>query len=221
MNREIRLTPSILNADFADLESEIQRIAEVSDLLHLDVMDNIFVPNFTFDFDSASTLIKKSSLPVDAHLMVANVDAIAPAYAEAGCASVTVHAEATESISKTLRAIKSEGARAGLALKPGTDFSDYSKFLNEADMFLVMTVEPGFGGQKFMEDMLPKISQIRKAIGSRPIWLQVDGGISLQTIAMAAEAGADTFVAGSAVFTSDDPAAMVSSLRELAQSSIR
>ena len=95
MNREIRLTPSILNADFADLESEIQRIAEVSDLLHLDVMDNIFVPNFTFDFDSASTLIKKSSLPVDAHLMVANVDAIAPAYAEAGCASVTVHAEAT------------------------------------------------------------------------------------------------------------------------------
>jgi ribulose-phosphate 3-epimerase len=221
MNREIRLTPSILNADFADLESEIQRIAEVSDLLHLDVMDNIFVPNFTFDFDSASTLIKKSSLPVDAHLMVANVDAIAPAYAEAGCASVTVHAEATESISKTLRAIKSEGARAGLALKPGTDFSDYSKFLNEADMFLVMTVEPGFGGQKFMEDMLPKISQIRKAIGRRPIWLQVDGGISLQTIAMAAEAGADTFVAGSAVFTSDDPAAMVSSLRELAQSSIR
>ena len=221
MNREIRLTPSILNADFADLESEIQRIAEVSDLLHLDVMDNIFVPNFTFDFDSASTLIKKSSLPVDAHLMVANVDAIAPAYAEAGCASVTVHAEATESISKTLRAIKSEGARAGLALKPGTDFSDYSKFLNDADMFLVMTVEPGFGGQKFMEDMLPKISQIRKAIGRRPIWLQVDGGISLQTIAMAAEAGADTFVAGSAVFTSDDPAAMVSSLRELAQSSIR
>jgi len=221
MNREIRLTPSILNADFAHLESEIQRIAEVSDLLHLDVMDNIFVPNFTFDFESASKLIKKSSLPVDAHLMVANVDAIAPAYAEAGCASVTVHAEATASISETLRTIKSEGARAGLALKPGTDFSDYSEFLNEADMFLVMTVEPGFGGQKFMEDMLPKISQIRKAIGKRPIWLQVDGGISLQTIAMAAEAGADTFVAGSAVFTSDDPAAMVSSLRKLAQSAIR
>lgn len=217
MSNEIRLTPSILNADFSHLESEINRIAGVSDLLHLDVMDNIFVPNFTFDFQTASELIKKSPLAVDAHLMVADVDSIAPRYAEVGCASVTIHAEATSDISKTLKAIKSLGARAGLALKPGTDFLSYDRYLSEVDMFLVMTVEPGFGGQKFMEKMLPKISQIRSAIGQRPIWLQVDGGISLETIEMAAQAGADTFVAGSAVFNSEDPAAMVSSLRALAQ----
>jgi ribulose-phosphate 3-epimerase len=217
MSNEIRLTPSILNADFAHLESEINRIAGVSDLLHLDVMDNVFVPNFTFDFQSASELIKKSPLAVDAHLMVADVDSIAPRYAEVGCASVTIHAEATSDISKTLKTIKSLGARAGLALKPGTDFLSYDRYLNEVDMFLVMTVEPGFGGQKFMENMLPKISQIRSAIGQRPIWLQVDGGISIETIEKAAQAGADTFVAGSAVFNSEDPAAMVSSLRQLAQ----
>jgi len=217
MSNEIRLTPSILNADFAHLESEINRIAGVSDLLHLDVMDNVFVPNFTFDFQSASELIEKSPLAVDAHLMVADVDSIAPRYAEVGCASVTIHAEATSDISKTLKAIKSLGARAGLALKPGTDFLSYDRYLNEVDMFLVMTVEPGFGGQKFMENMLPKISQIRSAIGQRPIWLQVDGGISVETIEKAAQAGADTFVAGSAVFNSEDPAAMVSSLRALAQ----
>ena len=217
MSNEIRLTPSILNADFSHLESEINRIAGVSDLLHLDVMDNIFVPNFTFDFQTASELIKKSPLAVDAHLMVADVDSIAPRHAEVGCASVTIHAEATSDISKTLKAIKSLGARAGLALKPGTDFLSYDRYLSEVDMFLVMTVEPGFGGQKFMEKMLPKISQIRSAIGQRPIWLQVDGGISIETIEMAAQAGADTFVAGSAVFNSEDPAAMVSSLRALAQ----
>ena len=217
MSNEIRLTPSILNADFSHLESEINRIAGVSDLLHLDVMDNSFVPNFTFDFQTASELIKKSPLAVDAHLMVADVDSIAPRYAEVGCASVTIHAEATSDISKTLKAIKSLGARAGLALKPGTDFLSYDRYLSEVDMFLVMTVEPGFGGQKFMEKMLPKISQIRSAIGQRPIWLQVDGGISIETIEMAAQAGADTFVAGSAVFNSEDPAAMVSSLRALAQ----
>ena len=217
MSNEIRLTPSILNADFTHLESEINRIAGVSDLLHLDVMDNVFVPNFTFDFQSASELIEKSPLAVDAHLMVADVDSIAPRYAEVGCASVTIHAEATSDISKTLKAIKSLGARAGLALKPGTDFLSYDRYLNEVDMFLVMTVEPGFGGQKFMENMLPKISQIRSAIGQRPIWLQVDGGISVETIEKAAQAGADTFVAGSAVFNSEDPAAMVSSLRALAK----
>ena len=136
MSNEIRLTPSILNADFAHLESEINRIAGVSDLLHLDVMDNVFVPNFTFDFQSASELIKKSPLAVDAHLMVADVDSIAPRYAEVGCASVTIHAEATSDISKTLKTIKSLGARAGLALKPGTHFLSYDRYLNEVDMFL-------------------------------------------------------------------------------------
>ncbi len=218
MASQIRITPSILNADFEHLESEIAKISQVSDLLHLDVMDNVFVPNFTFDFASASELIGKSVLPVDAHLMVADVDLIAPAYAEAGCASVTIHAEATANISSTLKSIRAAGARAGLALKPGTSFTDYARFIDQVDMFLVMTVEPGFGGQKFMAEMLPKISEIRRAVGDRPIWLQVDGGISEETIARACEAGADTFVAGSAVFNSEDPAQMVRSLRALAES---
>ena len=216
MAPEIRITPSILNADFSRLQEEIGKIAAVSDLLHLDVMDNIFVPNFTFDFDSASKIIKESSLEVDAHLMVADVDHIAPDYAQAGCASVTIHAEATKDIVGTLREIRKVGSRSGLALKPASQIEDYVDVIDEVDMFLIMTVEPGFGGQKFMTDMLSKISRTRAIIGSRPIWLQVDGGISLQTIEIAADAGADTFVAGSAVFSAQDPAAMVTSLRELA-----
>jgi len=219
MVREIRITPSILNADFSRLQEEIGRIAAVSDLLHLDVMDNIFVPNFTFDFDSASKIIKESVLEVDAHLMVADVDRIAPTYAEAGCASVTIHAEATKDISATLRTIRKIGARSGLALKPSTQIEDYTDFIDDVDMFLIMTVEPGFGGQKFMTDMMSKVSRTRAIIGSRPIWLQVDGGISTETIEIAADAGADTFVAGSAVFNAHDPAAMVASLRELASKS--
>ena len=219
MSIDIRITPSILNADFSNLQSEIAKIATVSDLLHLDVMDNVFVPNFTFDFESASKVIKESSLPVDAHLMVADVDQIAPAYAQAGCASVTIHAEATKDISATLRAIRKIGARSGLALKPATQIEDYLDFIDDVDMFLIMTVEPGFGGQKFLTDMMSKVSRTRAIIGSRPIWLQVDGGVSVETIEIAADAGADTFVAGSAVFNAQDPAAMVTALRELASKS--
>jgi ribulose-phosphate 3-epimerase len=219
MASEIRITPSILNADFSNLQSEIAKIAKVSDLLHLDVMDNVFVPNFTFNFESASKIIKESALPVDAHLMVADVDHIAPEYAQAGCASVTIHAEATKDISGTLRAIRKIGARSGLALKPATQIEDYVDFIDDVDMFLIMTVEPGFGGQKFMTDMMSKVSRTRAIIGSRPIWLQVDGGVSLETIEIAADAGADTFVAGSAVFNAQDPAAMVTALRELASKS--
>jgi len=217
MIKEIRITPSILNADFSDLKNEIAKIADVSDLLHLDIMDNIFVPNFTFDFQAAEAIITQSSLPVDAHLMVSNVDSIAPAYAEAGCDSVTFHVEAAADISMTIKSIKSQGSRASIAIKPETDLNSYSDFLDDIDMILIMTVEPGFGGQSFREDMLPKISQAKKLIGDRPIWLQVDGGISERTIEMASEAGADTFVAGSAVFNSDNPAAMVQTLRRLAQ----
>ena len=219
MSIDIRITPSILNADFSNLQSEIAKIATVSDLLHLDVMDNVFVPNFTFDFESASKIIKESSLPVDAHLMVADVDQIAPAYAQAGCASVTIHAEASKDIAATLRAIRKIGARSGLALKPATQIEDYLDFIDDVDMFLIMTVEPGFGGQKFMTDMMSKVSRTRAIIGSRPIWLQVDGGVSVETIEIAADAGADTFVAGSAVFNAQDPAAMVTALRELASKS--
>ena len=213
----IRITPSILNADFSRLDEEIARISAVSDLLHLDVMDNVFVPNFTFDFEQAASIIGSSPIPVDAHLMIADVDRLAPAYAHAGSASVTIHAEASSSISQTLRAIKGEGARAGLALKPGSAISDYEDCVDDVDMFLIMTVEPGFGGQKFMSAMMEKVKQTRNIIGDRPIWLQVDGGISLETIEIAREAGADTFVAGSAVFNSPDPAEMIMQLRALAE----
>jgi len=218
MSREVRITPSILNADLDDLAGEIKRIADVSDLVHLDIMDNQFVPNFTFDFESARKIVKESVLPVDAHLMVLDADRIAPQYAQIGCASVTLHVEATKDIAKTLKAIRSEGARSGLAVKPNTDITEYAEYLDLADMFLIMTVEPGFGGQRFMFDMVEKIQRARKIIGSRPIWLQVDGGISEETIEIAAAAGADTFVAGSAVFRSQDPAQMVVKLRELAES---
>lgn len=215
---EVRITPSILNADFSHLDQEIARIAAVSDLLHLDVMDNVFVPNFTFDFEQAASIIASSPIPVDSHLMIADVDHLAPAYAHAGSASVTIHAEASSSIASTLRAIRTEGARAGLALKPGSSIDDYADFIDDVDMFLVMTVEPGFGGQKFMAAMMDKVSRTRAIIGDRPIWLQVDGGISLETIQIAREAGADTFVAGSAVFNAPDPAEMILQLRALADS---
>ncbi len=218
MSREVRITPSILNANFDDLAGEIRRIADVSDFVHLDIMDNVFVPNFTFDFEAASKIVRESVLPVDAHLMVMDADRIAPQYAEIGCASVTLHVEATLDIAQTLRAVRGQGARSGLAVKPKTSIDEYSEFCDLVDMFLIMTVEPGFGGQRFMFDMVEKIQRARKIIGSRPIWLQVDGGVSEETIEIATAAGADTFVAGSAVFTSPDPAQMVAKLREIAQS---
>jgi ribulose-phosphate 3-epimerase len=218
MTKEIRITPSILNADFSRLNEEIDSIAGVSDLLHLDVMDNIFVPNFTFDFEAASKIINESSLAVDAHLMVSDVDLIAVQYAELGCASVTIHAEATENIPQTLKNIRRAGSRSSLGIKPNTKVEQYAEFIDDLDMFLIMTVEPGFGGQKFMENMMEKVRTTRKMIGDRPIWLQVDGGISLQTIEIALEAGADTFVVGSAVFNAPDPAQMVLDIRKLAAS---
>jgi ribulose-phosphate 3-epimerase len=181
-------------------------------------MDNVFVPNFTFDFEQAASIIASSPIPVDSHLMIADVDQLAPAYAHAGSASVTIHAEASSSIASTLRAIRAEGARAGLALKPGSSIDDYADFIDDVDMFLIMTVEPGFGGQKFMAAMMDKVIRARAIIGDRPIWLQVDGGISLETIEIARDAGADTFVAGSAVFNAPDPAEMILQLRALAES---
>lgn len=219
MSSHIRITPSILNADFSQLDAEIAKIASVSDYIHLDVMDNVFVPNFTFDFDAASKIIRSSPIPIDSHLMVADVDQIAIDYAQAGSASVTIHAEATRDIAATLKGIKSHGARAALALKPGTEIEEYEDFVDIVDMFLIMTVEPGFGGQKFMDSMMDKVRRTRRIIGSRPIWLQVDGGISLETIEIAVQAGADTFVAGSAVFKAEEPAQMVIALRERALSS--
>ncbi len=216
MVREIRITPSILNADRNNVQREIERIAQNSDLIHLDIMDNKFVPNQTWNFDQAQEIISNSPIPIDSHLMVAQVDLIAPEYAKAGSASVTFHVEAAHNIENTITSIKKYGARAAIALKPNTPLDPYLQYFSQIDMLLIMTVEPGFGGQSFISSMLPKIEAARREIGNRPIWLQVDGGISAATIEAAANAGADTFVAGSAVFTSDNPAAMVETLRALA-----
>lgn len=214
--RDIRITPSILNADLNNLDNEIAKISKVSDLLHLDIMDNKFVPNLTWNFEAAEEIIRKAPLPVDAHLMIEDPDIQAPRYAEVGCKSVTIHYEATTNVKQTLQSIRRAGARAALALKPKTDFSVLLEYRELIDMILIMTVEPGFGGQKFMADMMDKVSKSRNFIGDADIWLQVDGGISLETIEVARNAGADTFVAGSAVFKAPDPAAMVLQLKELA-----
>lgn len=213
---DIRITPSILNADLANLDSEIAKISNVADLLHLDIMDNKFVPNQTWNFEAAASIIMKSPLPVDAHLMINDPDIQAIKYAEVGCKSVTIHYEASISPKQTLKAIRNAGARAAIALKPKTDFSVLLDYRELIDMILIMTVEPGFGGQKFMAEMMEKVRKSRDFIGDADIWLQVDGGISIDTIEIARAAGADTFVAGSAVFKSDDPAAMVLELKKLA-----
>ena len=218
----IRICPSILNADRENLSSEIARISAQSDLVHLDVMDNIFVPNFTFTFEQSERIIAECPIPVDSHLMIADPDERAHLYARAGSASVTFHYEASSDPLKTLSRIKDEGARVGLALKPATPFHEISSLIEHLDMVLIMTVEPGFGGQSFMHDMMGKVKEARKEIDSRffgKIWLQIDGGVSLETIPEAAEAGADTFVAGSAVFKSENPGLMVDSLRSLATKS--
>jgi ribulose-phosphate 3-epimerase len=220
MESQIYINPSILNANLDDLENEISRVASTSDLLHLDIMDNIFVPNFTFDLERAFEIINFSKLPVDAHLMINNPDEIAPLYAENGCTSVTFHFEAVNDVDNTIKDIRSNGAKVGLAIKPATNFADIEKWIEEIDMLLIMTVEPGFGGQSFMHEQMPKVAQARtfieKLLRNKPT-LQIDGGVSLETIAEAANAGANCFVAGSAVYKSDNPAAMVSSLRSLAQ----
>ena len=215
-DQHIRITPSILSADRENIVNEIAKIAEVSDLIHLDIMDNRFVPNQTWNLAEAQAIISASPTLIDAHLMVEDVDTLAIEYAISGSGSVTIHAEAAVDINKTLRGIRSHGARAGLAVKPGTPIEDYLEFSDLVDMFLIMTVEPGFGGQKFMSEMMEKVRLTRKSIGDRPIWLQVDGGISIDTIAIAREAGADTFVAGSAVFNSPEPSVMVEMLRHRA-----
>ena len=216
MFNELRITPSILNADHSNLNAEIAKIAEDSDLVHLDIMDNLFVPNLTWDFAAAEKIISDCPIPVDAHLMINYVDRIALDYARAGAGSVTIHIEAAKTPAQTFKALRKIGVRAGMALKPGTEIELYSDLLSEIDMLLIMTVEPGFGGQKFMANMMDKVRRSKALIGDRPIWIQVDGGVSMETIAIAREAGANTFVAGSAVFNSPDPAEMVKMLRHRA-----
>ena len=219
MASKVHINPSILNANFDDLENEIQKITSVSDALHLDVMDNQFVPNFTFDIARAFEIINFAKLPVDAHLMICDPDSIAPKYAEQGTNSVTFHFEAANHVASTISNIRSNGAKVGLAIKPATSFQEIEEFMADIDMLLIMTVEPGFGGQSFMHDQMVKVRTARAHIENmkkeKPL-LQIDGGVSLDTIAEAALAGANCFVAGSAVYKSADPAKMVDQLRQLA-----
>jgi ribulose-phosphate 3-epimerase len=210
----IRITPSILNADLADLNREIARIPS-SDLIHLDVMDNRFVPNLTFGLPMVECIRKGTALPLDIHLMIAEVDRWAPGYAEAGAESVTFHVEASTAPVRLARELRRLGSRASMALRPATPIEPYADLLPELDMVLLMTVEPGFGGQSFLDVVLPKIRRTRALLDAHggDIWLQVDGGISEATIERCVEAGADTFVAGSAVFSAADPDAMVRGLK--------
>jgi ribulose-phosphate 3-epimerase len=214
----VQIAPSLLAADFARLADEAETVSGAADWLHVDVMDGHFVPNLTIGLPVVEALQRHARLPLDCHLMISDPDRWAPGYAEAGARSVTIHIEAASAPIRTLRAIRAAGARAGLAFNPGTPVLSEADLLSEVDMLLLMTVEPGFGGQKFLELVLPKIRRARELISSRggEIWLQVDGGISEDTIGRCAEAGADMFVAGSAVFGAQDQAAAVKVLRDLA-----
>ena len=213
----VRINPSILAADFANLERDIASIT-TADLVHVDVMDNHFVPNLTFGLQMVGRLQEVSALPLDVHLMIEDPDRWAPEYAQTGAYSVTFHAEAAADAVAVARRLRAIGARAGIAFKPGSDVQEYLELLPEFDQVLVMTVEPGFGGQSFMSSVMPKLRALRSAIDSTglDVWLQVDGGVDENTIGIAAENGADTFVAGSAVFRGDDPAARIDLLRAAA-----
>jgi ribulose-phosphate 3-epimerase len=212
-----RIQPSILSADFVNMQRDVEAIA-TADAVHVDIMDNHFVPNLTFGLEMVTRVQAVSPIPLDVHLMITDVDRWAPAYAELGAFSVTFHAEATAEPVALARRLRAIGARAGLAVKPGTDVTPYLELLPEFDQLLVMTVEPGFGGQSFMADMMPKVAAVRAAARAAglDIWLQVDGGITIETIGTAAAAGADTFVAGSSVYGAPDAADAITALRAAA-----
>ena len=213
----VRIQPSILSADFVNMQRDVEAIG-TADAVHVDVMDNHFVPNLTFGLEMVTRVQAVSPVPLDVHLMITDVDRWAPGYAELGVFSVTFHAEATADPVGLARRLREIGSRAGLAVKPGTDVTPYLELLPEFDQLLVMTVEPGFGGQTFMTDMMPKVAAVRAAAGAAglDVWLQVDGGITVDTIGIAAEAGADTFVAGSSVYGAPDAADAIAALRAAA-----
>ena len=211
------IAPSILSADFAHLADEAAAVAG-ADWLHVDVMDNHFVPNLTIGLPVVKSLLKATDIPIDCHLMITDPDRWAVAYAEAGAYNVTVHAEAVADPVAMAANLRAAGAKAGLSVKPGTPLDDWVEVLRHYDTLLVMTVEPGFGGQAFMPDMMSKVRQARTLVdtGHLTVVVEVDGGISADTIEQAAEAGADCFVAGSAVYSAQDPAAAVAQLRATA-----
>jgi ribulose-phosphate 3-epimerase len=218
----VRIAPSILSADFANLERDILAVSE-ADLLHVDVMDGHFVPNLTLGLPIVRRLCEVAPMPVDVHLMIEDPDSWAVRYADAGAFSVTYHFEAAARPRRVARDLRAAGVRAAVAIKPGTPVERAIELLDEVDMVLVMTVEPGFGGQEFMGDMMPKLEALRAAVeaAGADVWLQADGGVARDTIATVVRAGADTLVAGSAIYGAHDVAAEVASLRELGERALR
>lgn len=213
-----RIAPSILSADFANLEADLATISS-ADLIHVDVMDGHFVPNLTIGLPVVARLQEVTSVPLDVHLMIERPDIWAGKYAEIGASSVTFHFESTTKPDEVISQIRSGGSKVGIAIKPGTEFDEVSSLLEKIDMLLVMTVEPGFGGQGLIESVIPKVSQARDyiAINGLQVSVQVDGGIGIQNISSLALAGADTFVAGSAVFSEANRNERINQLRTLAE----
>lgn len=215
----ITISPSILNCDIANLRSELEKIRN-ADFAHVDVMDNHFVPNLSWGLPVVEAVVKSNIIPVDAHLMIEDPDRWAVEYAQVGCESVTFHAEAATAPIRLAREIHKVGSKVGLALRPATPIEPFIDILPEIDMLLVMTVEPGFGGQAFLDSMMNKVRRTRKAISEAnlDVLVQVDGGINRETIVQAAEAGANVFVAGSAVYKAEDAYEEVETLRKIASS---
>ena len=211
-----RIAPSILSADFSRLGDEVRAVERAgADLIHFDVMDNHYVPNLTVGPLVCAALKPHVKVPLDVHLMVKPVDALVPAFARAGASIISFHPEASDHVDRTIALIREQGCKAGLVLNPATPVSWLDHTLDKLDLVLLMSVNPGFGGQQFIRSVLPKVAEVRRRIDAlnRDIWLEVDGGVKADNIAEIARAGADTFVAGSAVFNSKDYAAAIRDMR--------